>query len=437
ARRTLRVRLRPRGVRFSFAGSILLLFTGTLGLLMFRFPSFHSIKLGFALFFVVNLLFFLRFRERHEKSWFDRWMDSDFFPRKLAFTNEGRFLVLISLGMGFAAVNTGSNMLYLLLGMLLSIVTASGILSELSVRNVSWEAELPGIAVAGTEALFPVKVRNDKRRFGSYSLDGEVLFESEPNVRQSRGAVLKLPPGRVERMFQRVTFPLRGVRRVRAFSLGTSYPFSFFRKSRRFRLDGEVVVVPRGDRDVSHIVFAVAAGFEDNARRPGRGSEFFSVRPMQPGDEWRDLHWKQMARHNRLVVKEYEALTARRVHLRLAPAGPAPADLSHETREEAVELAASLARSLAARGFEVGLLAPGVRVAPVAGTGGTRRILVALARLDLRPSDPGPVPPPASGPWGPDLVLSVDLDSLAVDMSGIRSDGPRRLQAGQPRGRSA
>src|SRR5262245_33753614 len=40
-------------------------------------------------------------------------------PRKLKFTREGKYYLGITLGVGFAAINTGNNLLYLLLGMLL------------------------------------------------------------------------------------------------------------------------------------------------------------------------------------------------------------------------------------------------------------------------------------------------------------------------------
>ena len=43
-------------------------------------------------------------------------------PRRLKFTREGKFFVGITLGVGFAAINTGNNLLYLLLGMLLALI---------------------------------------------------------------------------------------------------------------------------------------------------------------------------------------------------------------------------------------------------------------------------------------------------------------------------
>jgi len=429
ARKPLKQKLRPRGVRFSFVGCIMMLFTGTFAFMMFKFPQFLGLKLFVAFLALINSLFFIRFRDRKKKSLFDRMMAHKFFPRKLAFTNEGKFLVLISLGMGFAAVNTGSNLLYLLLGMLLSIIMASGILSEFSVQKVSWTEDFPGKVVAGEETLFATSIRNDKKRLNSFSLEGELLFHDRHEVKQVRGTVLKLAPGGSDSLFSRVIFPRRGVYEVIGYSIGTRYPFSFFRKSRNFQLDRELLVVPRGDRDVESVVFALASGFEENANAAGRGSEFFSVRPMNPGDEWRDVHWKQSAKYSRFAVKEYEAMTARRVYVRLSrtssPEFPDP-----ETEEEAIEIAASIVKRLAAAGFELGLSAPGTLVMPHSGPSAVRQIFQALAVLDLgKSAGKGPSLPVREG-MDRDILVSVDLDTLAIEVSGARPGAPQLLSAG-------
>jgi len=421
-------RIKPKGLHFSFVGSVVFLFTATTGFLMFKFPQYHGIKVAFAILFVFNSLFFVRFREKNKKSLFERLMATRFFPRKLAFTNEGKFLVVISLGMGFAAVNTGSNLLYLLLGMLLAIITASGILSEFSVQKVSWTAELPERAVAGVECLFPVRIRNDKRYLNSFSLEGEILFAGEEPLEQLPATVLKLEPGRSDYLFTRVNFPTRGSYKVTAFSLGTRYPFSFFKKSRNFQHEREVVVVPRGQEDVDHVVFALATGFEEHANRVGRGSEFFSVRPMQAGDEWRDVHWKQSARHNRFAIKEYEALTARRVVVRLIRRDHENT-LVWERGERAIEIAATLVRRLVSQGFDVGLHAARLQLPPASGPGTVRSAFTALALLDL--GDPeARFDEGGSGLTGRDVTLSVDLDSLEITVEGVEPGKERRFTAG-------
>src|SRR6202034_1591750 len=75
--------------------------------------------------------------------WFSAWRRSLRPPRRLKFTREGKFFVGITLGVGFAAINTANNLLYLLLGMLLALIVVSGIMSELSLRDLTVVRRLP------------------------------------------------------------------------------------------------------------------------------------------------------------------------------------------------------------------------------------------------------------------------------------------------------
>lgn len=399
-------------------GSMMLLFTGTLGYLMVRFHRFHSIKIAFAFFLLVNLLFFVRFRDKGQ-GFVERFMRSDFFPRKLAITKVGRFLVLISIGIGFAAVNTGSNLLYLLMSMLLSIIMASGILSELSIRNIAMTPRFPPVAVAGQETLFPLDLTSLKRRFSSFTLEGRVLFrQEEPAPSQVPGVLLKLPPLGSGHLFPRVTFPRRGIYPVSGFALATSYPFSFFQKSRHEKRREDIVVLPRGDRDITGLLAGMGHGQEELAGRSGRGAEFFSARPMFAGDEWRDVHWKLSARSQHFAVKEYEALATRRVHLVLCGGSGETKD-AVDAGEAGVELAAAVIRQLLTQSFEVGVRAgTKFRQEPAGGERGLQTLYRQLAWLSL---DDVPDAPDLSGIPPGDEVLVVHLVQQTVQRPGAGS----------------
>ena len=57
-------------------------------------------------------------------------------PRTIWPTREGWWLLFAAVGLGFAAMNTGNNLLYLLVSMLLGLIVVSGVLSERSMRGV-------------------------------------------------------------------------------------------------------------------------------------------------------------------------------------------------------------------------------------------------------------------------------------------------------------
>src|SRR3954464_2654693 len=70
-------------------------------------------------------------------------------PRRLKITREGKFFILLTLSVGLAAINTGNNLLYLLLGMLLALIVVSSIMSELSLRHLTVVRRLPARAQVG------------------------------------------------------------------------------------------------------------------------------------------------------------------------------------------------------------------------------------------------------------------------------------------------
>src|SRR5438552_3680363 len=109
--------------------------------------------------------------------------------RRLWPTRDGWWCLGAALGLGFAAINTGNNLLYLLVSMLLGLIIVSGVLSEQSIRRVRVEPVLPDELFAGQLALFGARVANRKRWRASYSITVEGLGGSH------RAYLAKLEPG--------------------------------------------------------------------------------------------------------------------------------------------------------------------------------------------------------------------------------------------------
>ena len=89
--------------------------------------------------------------------------------RKFRLTREGRAFLFVTIGVGFAAVNTANNLLYLVLGLLLSLLLVSGVLSDLALWKLRITRKLPARMFAGTRSLIEVAALNDKRWLASGS----------------------------------------------------------------------------------------------------------------------------------------------------------------------------------------------------------------------------------------------------------------------------
>ncbi len=421
--------IRPKGVKVSLVGLIMLFITGSSFYMIFKFPYYMRLKVIFVFLFVVNTLLFVRFRDRR-KSLINRMMQSSFFPRKLTFTMEGKFLVFITLGIGFAAVNTGVNLLYLLMAMLLSIIVASGILSELTLRKLRWEVDLPSETIVSSETFGSIKIQNKKRYLSSFSLEGDLLVADDSGIIQKKGILLKLKAGEEGHMMVRLVFPKRGKQQIRGISIGTRFPFSFFSKSRHYEFSRSVLVMPKGEKSVETILSQLSIKQDDHFdahNNKGQGLEFYSIRQMHPGDDWRNVHWKKTASRQQFAIKEFEELAGRRATVYLT--GSHRDHIVQERREQGIEIAASIVRFLVHRNFHVGLVAPNLHINEGAGTSSLKRIFSALALLDA--DQDFMISGSQQKKRFSDTLISVNLDTLDVSQMNGRS----RMRYQMPVGR--
>ncbi len=112
------------------------------------------------------------------------------------------------------------------------------------------------------------------------------------------------------------------------------------------------------------------------------GDEFFGLREYIPGDEVRHIVWRVSARLGKWMVREMSQDAGRFVVVALDTRFPVSAEDPGDQFENAVELAASLAVTLLARQYNVGLVTPAVQVEGGEGSGQQRRVLETLARVE-------------------------------------------------------
>jgi uncharacterized protein (DUF58 family) len=223
-------------------------------------------------------------------------------PRKLKFTREGKFFVGITLGVGFAAINTGNNLLYLLLGMLLALIIVSGLMSELSLRDLTVVRRLPLRAQVGRPHLVEIEVFNHKTRVPSYAIEVEDLRAGQPA--DKRCFFLKISPKSAQVAAYRRTPAKRGRDRHVGFRIATRFPFGLFEKSREVPADGELIIYPAVD-PVQLPANGVGrhAGGESSFGR-GHGDDYLGLKLLRDGEDRRDIHWRKSAAVGQLVMRE-------------------------------------------------------------------------------------------------------------------------------------
>lgn len=275
-------------------------------------------------------------------------------PRKLKVTREGKYYLGITLGVGFAAINTGNNLLYLLLGMLLSLMLVSGVMSDLSLRRLTVTRRLPVRAQVGRAHLVEIEVYNHKKRVPSYAIEVEDLRAGQPA--DKRCFFLKISPSSAQVAAYRRTPAKRGRDRHTGFRIATRFPFGLFEKSREVEADGELIIYPAVD--------ALRLPIEEGGRHDGGsgasgrggGDETYALRPMREGDDPRDIYWRKSTVRDQLILRERARETRPDIELVLdtvRPTGAATghaADLFSQTLEKKIREVASRAVAHIKRG---------------------------------------------------------------------------------------
>ncbi|MEO0593801.1 MAG: DUF58 domain-containing protein [Myxococcota bacterium] len=302
-------------------------------------------------------------------------------------TREGRVVIGLAFFVGFAAINTGNNLLFLGWGLVLSSIVISGVLSEATLRPLELQVDAPAEARAASPTAFGLCVDNQARR-SIFGVELTVLLEGPAGNETARAPhLLRLGPGATQRMLARFQPMHRGAYRVTQGSATTRFPFGFFVKTRPLRLLPSTFWVAPARVDVSGFERALRSRRgESSAQLAGLGEDYFDLRPYRPGDDLRRVRWRRAARSRRWVVVETEAMAGREItlELHLPPSG------NDEACEFGIATTGSIAEFLLARGLRVGLRIPGLALAPRGGERQRLEILLALARLDIdaRPALP-------------------------------------------------
>ena len=263
--------------------------------------------------------------------------------RGLTFTPLGGWFLAVAFALGVAAINSGSNLLYLVVSMMLSMVTVSGIISEQCLKGLKAARTLPDEIYAKTPFKTRITLSTRKKRIPSFALSVSLYY---PHNKIGSGAtfVTRLSPGNTVACSVEETVEARGIWAVDGVAVSTAFPFGLFRKTIYLPLKETRVVYPHiaptGYELPEH---AAPDRGEYSLHKRGLSPEIRNIREYQPTDEARIIHWKGSARTSVLMAKEFEAERKDAVCLVFdnMTSGGAPA--APEGFEESVETAASLA----------------------------------------------------------------------------------------------
>lgn len=311
-------------------------------------------------------------------------------------TREGVGYVVAVLIIGIAALNTGNNLLFIVVAAMLAAVLVSGVASSIVLVRLNLKLIFPDYVFAGKPCIATITVANTGR-LPSFSVS--VVPEKRKQRRHWRWQRTQLgfPPFRPqERQWFRLPdlqlrplsakkedppilsrpvyfpylrgrhsesanvelkFPRRGRYVQNSLGLATRFPFSFLTKTRVVPFERELIVLPAVEAAQEFLTILPALRGEFEAFVAGRGYDLYRLREFTAGDAARHIDWKATARAQTVMVREFTREDERK--LRIIFDNPAAGQLKEDEYESAVRLSASLAWHFADGATDLSFAAPG------------------------------------------------------------------------------
>ena len=262
-------------------------------------------------------------------------------PRKLKFTKEGTRFVILCIAIGIAAINTGLNLLFLILAMMLSSIIISGILSEISLRKIFVKRFHSSRGQAGDELTIKFTIENLKKFLPSFS-----LIIKDKSFENLSGYITKLNANQKASFPCKIKFLDRGVFEFKEISILTRFPFGLFEKSSKILCQSKVIIYPRikqiNNETISLPKHFLRSSFH-NLTIKNSDEIFHGLREYRMGDNPKRIHWKSSARFLKPMIKEFEKYQESNVSILL---DTFLAEKNNENQKEFLESAISLCASL-------------------------------------------------------------------------------------------
>jgi uncharacterized protein (DUF58 family) len=307
-----------------------------------------------------------------------RWLRP---PRRLRPTRAGWIFCGLTFGVGFAALNTGNNLLYLVLSLMLAFLVLSGVMSESALRGIRVRRRLPHDLFARASSGIGLEISNEQPRVPAFAVVVEDRVREADGVERAAGRAfaLRVDPGATEIRGYQFTPSRRGTVEFVEFRVFTRFPFGLFSKSLRIPAPAEALVYPEVEAvAIPDHIGSVGDDREQLAGRGGSGVNAVGLREFGDGDSVRRIHWRSSLRHRKLLVTEIENEHRVEVEVRLETHGVA----AGEPFEMRVSWAASEIVALIDSDRRVSLHTDGMRIPADSGRRHRARLLAFLALIE-------------------------------------------------------
>ncbi len=224
---------------------------------------------------------------------------------KIKITKVGYLFMGLCLGVGFAALNTGNNLLYLIFAMMLSFIVLSGLLSNSTLTHLVVQTYYPLHIFAKRPLDLMLRIENKKKQFPSLAIS--IKANDTELLDLKNNFIVKINAHEAKDSMITMTFKQRGQRQMPNILLETHYPFGFLKKTSTFQFDQTLIIYPELFDIKKLDAFKNIPVGQHLTSQKGHSLNPYGIREFIHGDDHRYIHWKSSAKNQSLKIKEFEA----------------------------------------------------------------------------------------------------------------------------------
>jgi len=246
-----------------------------------------------------------------------------------------------------AAVLENAGPLYFMAAAIIAVAIVARLAVWASLRGLRLQRNITDRVFEGERVSVSLNLSNPSR-LPKFFLTLEENLSPWLEPERARFFLPVLWPGEAVQLQYHCRPTKRGRLKVGPLSVNTSDPVGLLSRSKTLA-DGSVAVIyPRPIEVPPHDLegaVSFGGGMAERTARAGEGLDFHRVRDYHPGDELRRIHWKALARHQRLAVIEFQQSYSADIAIALdLLRGTDVGEGKQTTLEYGVKIAASLAR---------------------------------------------------------------------------------------------